>query len=369
MSFFDCMACQLILMLGSFGIFTDAIYCLPTFFVTTIGVYPIPRLMKRNLILGLLATFCVILLTTAISVLSPLDPAPVATAQGSSDEAQKLATQPVDGFNDYWNQGLAEITSYKLEQARYGETHEGNAVLVFVTEPFSAQKQVKLDYPQQAGSDNVPILKLNMTKKFNTGVYPYSMMLSTFTPRDMEQYPHTLKVTATSQEWCGHTFMQLNNREQDYDVAVRSYFEEEGDDDFSLEKTWIEDELWSRIRINPDSLPTGNVAMVPSFFYTRLRHTPFEVMEAIATLADDETNPGLKTYTLNYPSQSRTLTIHFESTFPYAIQGWEETHLSGFGNPKMLTTKATAINHIMSDYWRRHRNIDTALREELGLPL
>ncbi len=37
-------------------------------------------------------------------------------------------------FNDYWYDGKAEITSYKLEQARYGELHEGYVVLVFVTE-------------------------------------------------------------------------------------------------------------------------------------------------------------------------------------------------------------------------------------------
>ena len=48
-------------------------------------------------------------------------------------------------FRDYWYDGKAEITSYALQQARYGELHTGEAVLVFVTEPFSKSKQVKLD--------------------------------------------------------------------------------------------------------------------------------------------------------------------------------------------------------------------------------
>ncbi|MEM1407815.1 MAG: septum formation inhibitor Maf, partial [Bacteroidota bacterium] len=40
-------------------------------------------------------------------------------------------------FNNYWYAGKAEITSYELKQSRYGEVHDGEAVLIFVTEPFS----------------------------------------------------------------------------------------------------------------------------------------------------------------------------------------------------------------------------------------
>jgi len=31
-------------------------------------------------------------------------------------------------FSDYWRQGLAELNRYRLEQVRYGEVHEGDAV-------------------------------------------------------------------------------------------------------------------------------------------------------------------------------------------------------------------------------------------------
>nr|MBC8451166.1 hypothetical protein [Planctomycetota bacterium] len=57
-------------------------------------------------------------------------------------------------------------------QARYGEVHAGQAVLIFVTEDLSRSKQVKLDSVAGAGDDRVPVLKLNLTKKFDTGVYP-----------------------------------------------------------------------------------------------------------------------------------------------------------------------------------------------------
>lgn len=321
--------------------------------------------MKRSLIIGFCTALLAIAFTTTLSIVRPFS----GTTPTIAQESTGLEAQTVPEFNDYWYKGGAEITSYELEQARYGEIHQGQAVLVFVTEPFSQSKQVKLDYPEQNKSDEVPVLKLNTTKKFNTGIYPYSMMSSVFAPVDIGQYPHPLKLTISSQEWCGQTFLQLNNQPETYAVDSRSYFEQEGDQQLRLAKDWLEDELWTRIRMNPASLPVGNLSMIPGAFYTRLRHTEFGPMEAIANLTDDVTNPQLKTYTLQYPDQARTLSIHFEASFPYAIQGWEETYPSGFGTPQMLTTKATAINRIRNNYWMHNRNVDLPLREELGLPL
>ena len=62
-------------------------------------------------------------------------------------EEKKLppAYKPNHQFKDYWYAGKAEITSYKLEQARYSELRDGKAVLVYVTEPFLPKAQVKSD--------------------------------------------------------------------------------------------------------------------------------------------------------------------------------------------------------------------------------
>lgn len=128
----------------------------------------------------------------------------------SPSQSQDKSTHRLpSGFNDYWYAGEAEITSYELQQARYGEIHAGEAVLVFVTEPFSKSMQVKLDNWRDESEDNVSVMKLNMMKKFLTGIYPYSMMMSTFIPVSADKYPDPFKVTTSSQEWCGHTWMQL----------------------------------------------------------------------------------------------------------------------------------------------------------------
>ena len=80
-----------------------------------------------------------------------------------------------DKFAAYWYSGKAELASYDLVQNRYGEDRNGSAVLIFVTEPFSGEKQVKLDDPSTA--DAVTVMKLNFTRNFTTGIYPYSMII------------------------------------------------------------------------------------------------------------------------------------------------------------------------------------------------
>ena len=273
-----------------------------------------------------------------------------------------------DPFAEYWYQGKAELTSYNLEQARYGEMHDGEAVLIFVTEDFSKKKQVKLDYPSRAGDDKVSILKLNHTKNFNTGIYPYSMMTSVFTPIHRNSYPSTLKVTTSSQEWCGHTYTQFNLDKNAYSVRFYSYFESEGDQSLKLKDAVLEDEIWTLIRLAPDELPTGNIDIIPGSMYQRLSHTDFQVESATAELKEGTNDTSLMEYGLFYEDLKRSLVIHFNKEFPHEIEGWEEHHVSGFGEEAQeLVTRATRNKRIQLDYWNRNRPGDEVLREELGL--
>lgn len=265
-------------------------------------------------------------------------------------------------FHDYWYNNEAELNSYQLEQARYGELRNGKAVLVFVTEHFSKNKQVKADNP---GKRDYSVLKMNLEKKFVTGIYPYSMMTSSFLPVD-DTDAHATKVTTTVQEWCGQVFAQLNNRGGRYKVQARSYFESEGDQDFSLKQAWLEDELWSKIRLNPELLPVGEHEVIPALFYTRLLHKDLKPYKASITKLP--AGEGTTAYTIRYPELDRELTIRYGNTFPYPIEGWDETYMDGFGGKaKKLTTRATKIKTIKLDYWKHNANNDAHYREELGL--
>ncbi|TXE16057.1 septum formation inhibitor Maf [Psychroserpens burtonensis] len=265
------------------------------------------------------------------------------------------AFEPSQEFKDYWYAGEAEISSYQLKQARYGEMRDGNAVLVFVTEDFLPQKQVKADRYDKA---NTSLLKLNFTKNFNTGVYPYSIMQSTFYPVSNNQ--HALKVSCSVQEWCGHVYSQLNNRGK-FEMTSYSYFESEGDEEVTLDKAILENELWTKLRIDPKSLPTGELKIIPSMEYIRLKHIETKPYFAKAINKDGQ-------YIIYYNGLDRKLTINYNPEFPYDITSWEETYKDGYGaRSKMLTTKATKLKTIKSAYWSKNSNADENLRKTLQL--
>lgn len=258
-------------------------------------------------------------------------------------------------FNNYWYSGKAEITSYKLSQVRYGEVHQGTAVNIYVTEDFLPEKQVKAD---NQNKENVPVLKLNSTKKFTTGIYPYSLMTSTFSPIDVNK--NAIKISFSAQEWCGNTFIQLNDR-ADYEIQFFSYFESNADRNINLKKNIIENELWNKIRISPKNLPVGKLQIIPSFEFLGLNHKKIQSYEAFATL--EEENDFLS-YKIQYPTLKRTLSIKVTKEFPYTIESWKETVIT-LG--KTLATKATKIKTIQSAYWSKNRVTDVEERKELGL--
>lgn len=274
--------------------------------------------------------------------------------------AEKNKKKITPDFKKYWYSGNAEITSYTLEQARYGELRKGSSVLIYVTEPFLADKQIKAD---DKHANNIPVLKLNATKKYLTGIYPYTIMTSSFYP--VHDNTHALKISFSAQEWCGHVYAQLNNRNS-YEISSHSYFESEGDQNLSINKNDLENEVWNKIRINPSGLTTGNIQMIPSFEFLRLSHKELKAYDAIAKLTSD--NNGNITYTIEYPSLKRTLAITFTETFPYTIENWSETYESGFGkNTKKLTTTGIKNKRIITPYWQQNKNSDLFLRDSLGL--
>ena len=270
-------------------------------------------------------------------------------------------------LDDYWYQGKAEINSYDLQQARYRDIHPGEAVLVFVTEDFLTDKQVKND--TYTNKNSTSVLKTNFMRKFTTGIYDYSIMTSVFTPVDTEKHPKTMKVTMSSQDWCGQSFMQINQKNSKYRAELRSYFEKEGDKDFSMAGAILEDEIFNRIRMNPDKLPTGNTQMIPSTTVARLVHFKLQPMNVKITKepynGSDFSGAKLTSYTIEYPSLNRTLSIVYQNKTPYLIEGWTDTYPNGSGQP--MTTIAKRKETLVSPYWQQNGKREVAKRTDLGL--
>jgi len=257
-------------------------------------------------------------------------------------------------FKNYWFDGKAEISSFSLDQSRYGEQRDGHAVLIFVTEPFAPDRQVKLDNPDAASGINV--LKLNFVRKFTTGIYPYSTMMSTFSPLTYYGKSNMLKETFSSQEWCGHVFTQLNNRDNAFMINSFSYFEKEGDENTVLPQVFTEDEIWSRIRFNPEELPVGKIELLPGMMTSRLKHIKFQPAAAEASLQQTD---SLLIYHIVY-SPEWELKISFDAGFPHRIQSWEEKFDGS-------VTTATRMKTFRLPYWNLNNNRDQIWRDSLNL--
>lgn len=262
-----------------------------------------------------------------------------------------------EAFKKQWYAGLAEMTRYELTQSRYGETRTGDAVFIFVTEDFLTGPQVK---HERGDGPSTSVLKLNAIRNFTTGIYPYSVMTSVFTPVDPNAN-RALKVTTSIQEWCGHTFTQINHRNARYTGIVRSYFQSEADRDIDLPDALLEDELWTRVRLSPERLPLGDIRLIPGTVFQRLSHTLPDIHTA---KAERSTQDSTHTYRVTYTSLPRTLEITFEQAYPHAIVAWRETYEQ---RGRRHTTSARKTHALMLDYWSKNAAADSTYRVQLGL--
>lgn len=277
-----------------------------------------------------------------------------------SGQAEGTSVYATAEFHDYWHAGKAEVNSYNLSQSRYGESRPGKAVLIFVTEDLSKKLQVKLDDP--AGRNKINVLKLNFTKKFITGIYPYSLMLSVFTPVDRDKEPSSIKATMSSQEWCGQVYTQVNLRGNRYAIKSHSYFEQEADERFSVRQALLEDELWNLIRLDHENLPEGEIDVLPGLFHTRLNHVDLKIRTAHTKKSETD---SAFIYHLSFPEQERALTIQYEKSFPFRILGWKETWKE---KGETMETTAMLDKTLYTDYWTKNKNQFQHLRDSLNLP-
>jgi hypothetical protein len=281
--------------------------------------------------------------------------------EDSSSHERARSQQPA--VQSYWFHQGAEITSYDLLQARYGEQHQGEAVLVYVTEPIDVVEQVKSDNPRARNA--VPGFKLNATRHFLTGIYPYSVMQTTLQPMDGAVLLPAIKSSTSIQEWCGHVFEQWNRRSEGTDdmwqQRLFSYFQSEGDAEQRLPGVWLEDELWTRMRLDPTQLPIGDFAIIPGAVDRRFTHRRAAVRQAAGRWANEPTD-GQQTYILRYHDVDREVRWQIEKEFPFRLLGWIE-------RTRGAETQAQRRKTIYSPYWQKNSNQHRGLRSELDLPV
>jgi len=268
----------------------------------------------------------------------------------------------------YWSDGLAEVSKYELSQNRYNDIHDGHIIQVFVSEDFLVDKQVKNE--SYNSKNTTSVLKRIETRHFNTGIYDYNMFSSTFTPYDISKYPKAIKLTSTSQEWCGTTFSQLNKTKKGYKHTINSYFESEGDQVTTIKNSVTEEELFTKLRMNPNLLPIGDFDFIPSSIVSRLLHLKTKSYKSTGKIGNfkgsEFTGKKLKTYTISTAELNRSVVIVYESDAPYNIVGWTDTYPSIF-DKKPRVTIAKLTHQIKEAYWSMNGKSSEKERVRLGL--
>lgn len=250
--------------------------------------------------------------------------------------------EPSPEFKDYWYDGKAETSTYKIERNRYGEIRTGNLSLIFVTEDFSDTYNTKIEQPDD---QSIPVLKMNWNEQFQTGIYPYTIMTSSFNSIK-NRFP--IKVSCGIQEWCGNSYMELN-KEKDFNVSTFSYFQGERAVDRNMPVTYMEDGFWSLIRINPSELPNGEVKVIPSFSYLRMDHVDLKDYTAICR-NEVANQHGL--FSIDYVDLNRALRIKYDPEFPHTILGWEIfRECEDCAEGTTVDMRAEIIQSSRLDYW------------------
>ena len=153
-------------------------------------------------------------------------------------------------FWKQWGDGQAEVAAYDLVIPRDNELRRGVAVSIFVTENFSNTRRVKADPGKHPASDIVPVMKLNLMKDFQTGIYDYHDMLTAFgalTPANGLPAGMLTKTVYSRQEWLGSTFNMALLDKSRVKITSHSYLDGEGDQQRELSmqpNAMTEDGLW-----------------------------------------------------------------------------------------------------------------------------
>lgn len=287
-----------------------------------------------------------------------------------------VSTQAPAGsaFWEHWGDGRAELNGYRLTQPRYGAPRSGSVVHIFVTEPFSYEARVKADPGRHPKSDVFQVLKLNVAKDFQTGIYDYNTMTSVFVP--VEPHPrvrvgHPTKLTFSSQEWCGMLFEQLLFEPKRIDQKRFSYFDGEGaESDVLANPTGglAVDALPIALRglLGGALLEPGSQMkrpFLPSVERARLLHRPLAWLEGSLSRSADRTKVEVQagrfevdTYAVSLTNGDRYV-YWVESAYPHRVVAWDGPD----------GERAELLGSARLPYWQLNQPGDASHLRALGL--
>lgn len=244
--------------------------------------------------------------------------------------------------------------------------------MVFVYEELDDRTRIKVESSRTPPERRVPVLKLNHVLKFNTGIYDYSLMTSVFAGLSGPGVTRPFeprKISFSSQEWCGNVYHHLIPREEGLRSEIRSYFESEGNADYTLSYpagTMVyEDELPILLReLDGEWLKAGDareVQLVAGLWDRRKRHVPIAISRATIKKERKEkrvlAGRDWEAWKWTVSKGDIVTAYYIETAHPHKLLAWEDSR----------GEKGALIKSLRSAYWQKHGNADEPLRKELGL--
>ncbi|TVR50823.1 MAG: hypothetical protein EA421_16605 [Gemmatimonadales bacterium] len=265
-------------------------------------------------------------------------------------------------FWDHWGDGRAELSGYRVTIPRYGAPREGEMALIYVTEPHDRRSWIKDD--DATSPHRVEVLKLIRSFQFLTGIYPYSVFSSVFSPVDRwggEPF-HPVRIHLDVQEWCGSVSHRVWPAQDRLRSLRLSYFASEGETlrEVALpEGTLFEEALLIQLRELDGPFHEGGDWegwLVRELWSLRTGHGPVEPVRARISRSS-ATRGAVPVTRFQIEAEGYQRTIDVEEAAPRRILGWET---STGEVAELLTTERLA-------YWSLNRLGDEGVREELGL--
>jgi hypothetical protein len=302
----------------------------------------------------------------ALGCTRPTPPAATAASAEAHARFPAFPAQPRQGassaFWSRWSDGNAELSGYRATINRYGEMRPAEVVLIYVTEPMNRQTWIKDD--DASPRDRVNVLKLNASLKFQTGVYPYSVLTSVFSPveRYRDEAFAPVKLSVSVQEWCGHVFHAVWPGDDRFTSQVMSYFASEGEAREEIPTprgALYEDALLIQLRELDGPFAGGRDwrgSLVPALWATRRAHHPLRPVDAtIARSQATLDGAPVTRFELRYADVTRTFDV--EVALPHRVLAWRG---SDGEDVRLVRTERLP-------YWRLNHNGDERQRESFGV--
>jgi len=258
-----------------------------------------------------------------------------------------------------WDDGRAEIGAYEATIPRYGIPRSLTAYLIVVKEDFSRTQLVKAD-PGHDPADLFTVLKLNHVINYQTGIYSYHQMESCFFDRlSMD----LVKLSLTSNEWCGNTYKEYTRHSGRAALHVRTYWDGQAEATYDLPvgpDVVFYDALPLLIRSLPQTPGTArSLRMVPTQIESRGPKPEIAPATLVAAREETKSVPAGSFRALRWelkPGAGRPDIYWTSREHPYVLVAWER---ADGGSYRLKWTQRLA-------YWTLNRPGDEKYLEGLA---